>query len=235
MKVALVGAEFEENLAVRYLRGALEDAGHDVAQIVFNEAGDIEWAAQALVRAAAPLAGLSMVFTWRAREFAAVASRARQLGYSGHIVAGGHFAAFHARELLRDVPAIDSVAVGEGEWIMRNLARAAADPAHVDGLVYRTSSGILSNPAAPKPPDLDALPWPPRKRPLDSYLGIPITNLLASRGCSHSCAFCSIAAWHRLCGGARLRPRNVASVADEMASLYQAGARIFNFHDDNSM
>ncbi len=233
MRIALIGAEFEENLAVRYLRGALEHAGHDVVQIVFNEPRDTAWAAQALARSGAAIAGLSMVFTWRARQFADVATRARQLGYTGHIIAGGHFAAFHAEQLLGDVPSIDSVACGEGESILCALAAADGDPSHVDGLVHRRAAAIVRNPPSANPPDLDVLPWPPRKRPLDDYLGIPITNMLASRGCTHACSFCSIAAWHRMCGGPRLRLRRVDRVADEMAALYQAGARIFNFHDDN--
>jgi hypothetical protein len=69
--------------------------------------------------------------------------------------------------------------------------------------------------------------------PPDRYLGLPVANMLGSRGCSHACAFCSIAAWHRLCGGARLRLRAPAAVAEEMAGLYARGYRIFNFHDDN--
>lgn len=233
MRVALIGAEFEENLAVRYLRGALEQAGHEVLQIVFNDARDIEWTARTLARTGAELAGLSMVFTWRAKQFVQVAIRARELGYAGHITAGGHFAAFHAEPLLRDVPAIDSVAIGEGERILCELAAAGCDPRAVRGMVYRRGAAIVRNEAAPNPPALDDLPWPPRKQPLDSYLGIPITNMLASRGCSHACAFCSIAAWHRMCGGPRLRLRSVEHVADEMAALYARGARIFNFHDDN--
>jgi radical SAM superfamily enzyme len=57
--------------------------------------------------------------------------------------------------------------------------------------------------------------------------------MLSSRGCSHTCDFCSIVAWHKLTGGARVRLRSVETVADEMAALHECGYRIFNFHDDN--
>lgn len=233
MHVVLVGAEFEENLAVRYLRGALEHAGHRVTQIVFNEADDIDRAAREVVDANAPLVGLSMVFTYRAREFVRLATRARELGYRGHVVAGGHFAAFHPTELLRDAPAIDSVAIGEGEDLLCELTGNLGNLGAVRGLVFRQADQVVRNAPAAKPPDLDRLPWPPRKQPLDDYLGLPITNLLGSRGCGYSCTFCSIVAWHRLTGGERVRMRSVESVADEMAALYHSGARIFNFHDDN--
>jgi hypothetical protein len=233
MLVALVGAELEENLAVRCLWGALEAAGHEVLPIVFNAQTELATAARRLASSGAPLAGLSMVFTYRAREFARLAECARALGFRGHLVAGGHFAAFHAEQLLRDAPAIDSVGCGEGESIVCELAARLQDLGAVRGLVWRDGERLVRNAPSVKPPDLDTLAVPPRKRPFDDYLGLPITNILSSRGCAHACAFCSIAAWHALCGGDRLRLRSCARVADEMAELWRAGARIFNFHDDS--
>lgn len=234
MHVALVGAELEENLAVRYLRGSLEEAGHEVTQIVFDGPADLERAATELARSRAPLAGMSMVFTRRALEFVELANRARCLGYTGHITVGGHFAAFNAESLIRDVPALDSVAIGEGEPILCSLVRNLGDLAAVRGLVWRDPDGCpRRNEASPKPADLDQLPWPTRKLPYFRYLGLPIVNMLGSRGCSHHCDFCSITAWHKMSGGARLRMRSPESVAEEMAALYDDGVRIFNFHDDN--
>lgn len=234
MEIALIGAELEENLAVRYLRGALEAAGHRVRQIVFNGPDELERAARDLAASRARLAGLSMVFTYRAREFARLATRARELGYPGHLVAGGHFASFHAERLLADVPALDSVGIGEGEALLCALASALGDDlAAVPGLVWRAPDGVVRNPPAAKQPDLDALPVPPRKVPFDRWLDLPITNILGSRGCKYACSFCSIAAWHRLCGGERLRLRSPERIADEMAELYRQGVVVFNFHDDN--
>jgi hypothetical protein len=110
MDIALVGAEREENLALRCIRAALEARGHCVTQITFNSEADMEGAAECLARSGAGLAGFSMVFTYRAAEFAGLARRCRELGFGGHLIAGGHFAAFNAEALLRDVPAFDSVA-----------------------------------------------------------------------------------------------------------------------------
>ena len=234
MHIALVGAECEENLALRYIRATLEHSGHAVTQIPFNTVADTESAARTLATTGAPLAGFSMVFTYRAREFAALAQRARALGYRGHLVAGGHFAAFNPDALLHDVPAFDSVAIGEGEELMGHLAGNLASLDAVRGLVWRDAAGMVQhNAPALNPPDLDRLPHPTRLEPPDSYLGLPIANLLGSRGCSHACAFCSIAAWHKLCGGPRFRMREPEAIGAELAELYQRGYRIFNFHDDN--
>ena len=171
MRIALVGPELEENLSLRYIRGALENAGHEVVQIDFNDPADLEKAAQDLVQSGAQIAGLSMVFTARARQFVALAARARELGLVGHVVAGGHFAAFNALALLRDVPAIDSVACGEGESIMCDLASYGGNPAGVPGLIWRDPTGAVTrNPQACLSPDLDHLPWPVRRFPPDDYL-----------------------------------------------------------------
>ena len=57
MRVALVGAELEENLAVRHLWSALEAAGHEVVHVVFDHGEDIERAARELARSGTALAG----------------------------------------------------------------------------------------------------------------------------------------------------------------------------------
>lgn len=230
----LVGAECEESLPLRYLQASLDAAGFGVTILSFNDESDMEPVAAALAESDAPLAGFSMVFTARATQFARLARRARELGYSGHIVAGGHFAAFNAESLLRDEPSIDSVAIGEGERLIVDLAARLDSPGTVSGLVWRDADGaVIRNPVTGPAGDLDVLSPPVRMTPPDTYLGLPIANMLSSRGCTHACFFCSIAAWHRLCGGACWRARSVESVAAEMANLYARGYRLFNFHDDN--
>ena len=70
--VALVAAECEENLAVRYIWSALEQAGHRVRLIAFNDGGTTESTARELARSGADVAGFSMVFT--ARRTAVIAA-----------------------------------------------------------------------------------------------------------------------------------------------------------------
>jgi len=233
MHIVLVGPELEENLTLRYLEAALVRDGHEVTLVVFDAPRDVDRAAKEIAASGADITGFSMVFTRRAEEFAELVRRCRARGYRGLTVAGGHFAAFHAEQLLEELPALDVVAIGEGEGILCELARDPADLGRVNGLVWRDGATLRRNPPAASPQNLDELAWPTHRRPFDKYLGLPIVNMLSSRGCTHACGFCSIAAWHKMCGGARYRVRSPADVAAEISCLYREGVRLFNFHDDN--
>src|SRR5215468_2570019 len=100
--IALVGPELEENLSLRYLAASLERAGIQARILAFNDDGDAAAVLAAILEAAEPplLVGLSLAFQWRAPDFLAVAVALRELGYAGHVTAGGHFATFAAEDLL---------------------------------------------------------------------------------------------------------------------------------------
>ncbi len=232
-KVALVGPEIEENLALRYMHASLVKAGFGAELFSFDTALQVEALAADIVDAKPDLVGLSMLFTSRSREFVALAYNLRKLGFRGHITAGGHFAQFHATQLLTDHLVFDSIVHGEGEEAIVDLA-SAADFRTVAGLSFREEGRIEFTGQRRNRPDLDGRPWPTRPERFHTYLGRPIANILSGRGCYASCHFCSIDAWHRANGGKKFRMRDVTCVAAEMGWLYhRRGVRIFNFQDDN--
>jgi radical SAM superfamily enzyme YgiQ (UPF0313 family) len=235
MKVALVGAELEENLGLRYLHASIEKAGHQARIFDFHSPMQIHQIVEKIVSYGPEVVGLSLVFTGRAREFVTLAKELRRAGFCGHITAGGHFASFHAHELLRDHSALDSVIHGEGEEAIVDLIGNLAAPASVLGITHRDSAGRTATTSPrPNPDDLDSRPFPTRPSSFPAYLGQPIANILSSRGCYANCHFCSIRAWYRQNPGKQFRQREVGCVATEMAQLYhERSVRIFNFHDDN--
>ncbi len=234
MKVALIGAELEENLGLRYMATSLEASGHEAMILPFNEEADITQVVRRVQEEQPQIAGLSMVFTGRAREFCRLAEALRSAGFAGHLTAGGHFAALNCRQLLEDFSAFDSVALGEGEELICALATHLDDLAGVPGFCYRAADGTIAvNPGKDNPDNLDALPFP-RRTEFHEYFGQPIASILSSRGCWRECAFCSIDAWYRSGGGRKFRIRSVENIVSEMTSLYhEHGIRIFNFQDDN--
>jgi anaerobic magnesium-protoporphyrin IX monomethyl ester cyclase len=233
VNVALIGAELEENLGLRYIASSLESKSHSVAIVPFNSEQDAEDAIRQTLAFEPQIAGLSMIFTSRGREFCRFAQKLRNAGYGGHIIAGGPFASFNSERLVTEFP-LDSVALGEGEQIMCDLAENLDHLERVPGLCYRRSDGqAVSNPSAGNADKLDDLPWP-KRTVFHRYFDKPIASILTSRGCWRECAFCSINAWYERGGGKKFRYRSVGSIVAEMSDLYHRhGIRIFNFQDDN--
>ncbi len=234
--VALVGAEFEENLSIRYLASAVAEDGIHAEVIAFDNR-DAEAGIVARIVELAPLVvGISVPFQTRAPELLGLANSLRHAGYTGHITIGGHFATFEFAPILRAHPAIDSVARHEGETTFRELCAAllaGADIATIPGLVSRGDAGLEVAPPRPLP-SLDTLPFPDRRgRPRD-VLGIASAPLVGSRGCYADCAFCCIYAYSDNARGARYRMRSPEAIAAEMKHEYvERGVRLFIFHDDN--
>jgi hypothetical protein len=251
--VALVGAEFEENLSLRYLASSLEAAGFTARILPFEDDASGAAAVEAIAREQPLLVGLSLPFQQSARGTLALAARIRAAGYGGHLTAGGHFATFEYEPILRATPALDSIIRHEGEETLVDLARhlvagsAVAGlpglitraPAPVDApasprsLAPRTGGGVIVGPKRPLPA-LDALPFPDRRGAPHDVLGVPVAPILGSRGCYADCSFCCIFAYADNADGARYRMRSPEAIAREMRAEYEGrGVRLFVFHDDN--
>jgi len=241
MHVLLVGAELEENLAVRSLAASAERAGHRTSFAPFASAEDTEAAVAAVIRERPDVVGLSMTFQRRGHEFGGLAEALRAAGYGGHVTGGGHFPTFAWRAVLERYPAIDTVVRHEGEDTLPELCAALAaggGPERLEaiaGLAYRGADGALrATRARPLALDLDALPFPKRFGDLQVHLGIPTTFLVGSRGCFGHCTFCCIHAFIKEAKGPAYRARSAGNVAEEIAVLRRTrGARLFVFHDDD--
>jgi radical SAM superfamily enzyme YgiQ (UPF0313 family) len=126
------------------------------------------------------------------------------------VILGGMHPTFCPGEALQHADAIVAGDV-EGVWA-KVLSDLSAGQLHG---VYRNLSA----------PPLEGLKRPPRHLLEGKNYGT-IQSVQATRGCSNSCDFCSVAAFH--CHEQRFRP--VEEVRDEVASLPE---RFFIFVDDN--
>lgn len=241
MRVVLVGAELEENLALRYIASALEQSGHQAELVSYSEASQAPSVISTVSRLEPQLVGMSVAFQRRAHEFGALATALRQHGFSGHITCGGHFPTFAYREYLQRYRAIDSVVRHEGEVTLPELCaaltkqRPASELLGIPGLAVRLADGSVQA-SAPRPliEDLDQIPFPKRTGSPQMHLGIPAAFVVGSRGCYGSCTFCCIHAFVKEAGGPKYRARSADNLADELALLrQQRGARMIVFHDDD--
>ena len=117
------------------------------------------------------------------------------------VVYGGVHATFTAKDTLDNVPQIDFVVKGEGEYTFLALCKKFIrnndiDLFELDGLCFRHKGEIFENSQA-RIHNLDSIPMPSRHLfEYDYNMTLDCNNLKAdfimtSRGCPASCSFCS--------------------------------------------
>ncbi len=241
MRIALIGSDIEENLGLGMVGASLVRAGHRVFVIPFNDADEIDAVVDQVRQRGPRMVGLGMQFQHRSTDFVWLARALRQVGFEGHVTAGGQYATLAGDEVLKKHHEFDSIVLHEGEEASVELAAAVQRGAPLDGvsgLLIRKAQGVVRTGPRALCADLDTLPFSLRYRAPNLHLGIPFFPIWGSRGCWGACAFCGITTYYRDAkrngGGRQLRLRSASSIADEIAILWQAagGACIVCFHDD---
>lgn len=162
------------------------------------------------------------------------------------ILSGPHATTF-AGSLLREVPEIDYVALGEYEISVLRLLlslRQGKPLENMPGIAYRHEGNIVEGERAPLIDPLDELPFPARDLfPLDSSPDMnvywdsfcqhrPAIQMHSSRGCPYHCYFCL---WNEVMyQKGKYRTFSPARVVDEMEEVVSRyGAREIYFDDDD--
>jgi len=220
-------------LSLAVLAAALEQAGIEAAVCDYvvhpYRQKDLE---AAIHRFDPQIAGITCV-TMTFLDAAEIVRDLKQMAPDVLTVMGGPHVSFAAEKTLRDLPALDFVAKGEGEKTLVALARAVAagaDFSQVSGLVWRRDDRIVDNGFPRHRVDLRTMA-PPSRRHLDlgryRALGLPV-SMITSRGCPHTCIFCV----GRKMVGPRVRYRDPVMVVQEMADLSRYGFHQINLADD---
>lgn len=140
------------------------------------------------------------------------------------VIAGGPHATPLYKDLLAD--GFDIAVRGEGEYPVCELLRRDGNPKGIRGLAYLENGRAVAN-GVWRVEDLDLLPLPARHLlDLEKY-SFP-GAIATSRGCDHSCIFCS----SRNQSGT-LRLRSAGSVVEEIHALREMGMRSFLVVDPN--
>jgi len=139
--------------------------------------------------------GLSVI--WHFNE---TAKKIKTVLPTTKVIMGGLWYSAYCDETLNQNPAIDFIAMGEGELTIADVANALKegkdDFAKIPGLVSRAADGsIQTGPHRNLIMDLNALPMPAYDLfPMEKYVGHtywkPFAELLTSRGCPGACTFC---------------------------------------------
>jgi len=233
--VVLIGFQSQGNLGIGYLASTLRKNGYRVEVIDFDTDQDIIFAA---IRALDPVVvGFSLIFQFYITKFGSLIDYLRDEGIDCHFTMGGHFPSLSYEHTLELVPALDSVVRFEGEITLLELVdRLSVGNGwrDISGIAYRDGAQMICNELRPLIEDLDTLPHPERNFKPMSVLGMDIMPLIASRGCSRTCSFCSIHTFYRAVPGKIVRLRKTTTVVDEMQQLYEErNSKIFLFQDDD--
>ncbi|MFH1575556.1 MAG: radical SAM protein [Candidatus Nealsonbacteria bacterium] len=139
------------------------------------------------------------------------------------LVAGGPHPTLTCEDTLKNIPEIDIICRGEGEYSFLNLVKVIDEKrglAGVRGVSFKDGSGkIIHNAPEPLIENLDTLPFPARDllqmEKYDQRTSLSkkrCTNIMSSRGCPYFCVFCSVSEqW-----GHRIRYRSAKNVVDEI-------------------
>ena len=218
-------------LGLAYLAAVIREAGHNV-KIIDRAIEQRPLAIEDFL--SWDVVGIS-ADTPRYPEAVDIAKIAKQAGKT--VIMGGYHVTFLDREAL-ETGVVDIVVRGEAEEIIVKLLRTLEngdDLYRVKGISFVDDEKLVRTAPAPPPHHLDDMPFPardllPMKRYSSEMAGLPITNLITSRGCPFNCYFCSSSRF----GGLKWRYRSAQSIVDEMEVLYHDyGYRAFAFMDDN--
>lgn len=239
-KVLLIGAENEENLAIRYLGAVLEKKGHIVKISGFSNESDTKSILNEIKSFNPDLIGISIAFQSLAKDYFNLIKKIKETNKKVHITVGGHFPTFEYKKILETQKDIDSVIRYEGETPIIQLTEALIKKdefSKINNIVYRKDNIIIENPRITKFQVLDELPFPLRTKKTHKRLGENFATLVSSRGCFHSsCLYCCIGAFHSKKEGEKYALRTPKNIAKEISNLYHnKKVKLFQFHDDNFM
>lgn len=164
------------------------------------------------------------------------------------LILGGVHGTALPKQTLEEVPEIDFIVMGEGEYTMRELITKLEnnetnlnDLKSIKGIGFRSDNSIYLNERRPLIGDLDSLPFPARHLlPMETYRGPgwfrwlrgyvkPFVSVFTARGCPYNCNFCA----SHLMTERKVRYRSVENVMAEIDHLVETyNIRVLCFQDD---
>lgn len=191
------------------------------------------------------LVGISCRFSSEIYGCYEIARLVKKINKNIITVIGGLHPSYFARQVLEKEQSIDYVVLGEGEYRLPELIsrlNSGEGLEGFDGIAFRKSSRVVTQPALTHIEDLDSLPLPARHLlPMDKYIAInvPVAPypmkkrvgvILTSRGCPYRCLFCASCNFF----GHGFRARSSENIMREMRQLVdEYGIEEFQFLDDN--
>lgn len=226
----------KENLGVGYLAAYLEAKGYEVEMLNADaKQWDNEKVIEYLKDKKCEFVGVSCTTQRIYSDVRDLVRKIRAEFPDVHITMGGVFPSIEFKNILRDIPELDTVIIGEGEYALFELSESIRQDKDnfdiIKGLAYRDKGEILVNPPN-RITDISDLPFPRRDSLEFEHYQKKFLRIIAGRGCYGKCAFCSISTSKPTGHEGRIyrRPENVVLELQELVQKYSIS--YFTFSDD---
>jgi radical SAM superfamily enzyme YgiQ (UPF0313 family) len=182
------------NYGLGYIASVLKQSGHKVHYIPIWTSSDITAFYKNIIDDQPDI----IAFSSTSSQFPYLKSIIREIkGLSNaFLVCGGAHTTLNPN-CITEVPELDAIVVGEGEYAMDELANAIANKEklnNIKNLWLRINGNIIKNPTRPLIENLNLLPFPD-KESLDYQNVIDRSGgknrFIFSRGCTFKCSYCS--------------------------------------------
>lgn len=173
------------NLAIRYLKGYVEDiVPVKIMEFTINQT--IDHIVGEIYKSAPNLLCFS-TYIWNVEETLDIAETIKIISPNTRILLGGPEVSYDGANLLSKHKFVDYIAVGEGEDTFKELLMGKELNA-INGLIYRQEDKIIENPPRQLIQDLDKIPSPYGN--ISHEYKNKIVYYESSRGCPFNCKFC---------------------------------------------
>jgi anaerobic magnesium-protoporphyrin IX monomethyl ester cyclase len=182
------------NYGLGYISSVLKQAGHDSRLFSIQTDEESNELIESIKKEQPDVIGFS-VTTSQFGYLKRIAKSVREVS-AGFIVCGGVHPTLLTKQVL-DLPEVNCVIRGEGEYAMRDLVNAferKEEYISIKNCCFKTGNGYIINEVRPLIENLDELPFPDQES-IDFQKIININNneirLNFSRGCPFDCSYCS--------------------------------------------
>lgn len=242
-------------LGILYLSSMLKKFGHQVTVCDMNVLRTIDpdrekWLKQYIDEYdIIGLSGLIVTYKEQRRYLDFIMEHYKDFG-KPLLISGGGLATSVPEFTLRNMPELDAVCIGEGEYTIVDIADNGISE-KVAGIAFMRDGKLTFTKQREYIKNLDEIPFPDWQalgEYIEIYLKNPIwgasagnsskinyvakrsMNMIVSRGCPHSCSFC-----YHYVFGRNYRLRSVRNVIDEISTLKELYDIDFvGFVDDNT-
>ena len=188
--LSTLNAKFiHSSLALRYLRAAISK-NHHVKVLEYTIHDPIDMMVADIFEEEPDVIGLSC-YIWNIEQLEKLIPLLRKVLPDVFILLGGPEVAYDAKFYMDKLPAVDAVAIGEGEELLNDLLHALHQQSPVSsvlGLCYRAQDQVVFS-GAREIVSLEHLPTPYPDELMDE-LNQRVVYYEASRGCPFTCQYC---------------------------------------------